>query len=231
MPLLPPEAVLIDLEGTATPREFVAGVLRPYSVAQRETFLRDHAADADVAAVLADAARAVPAQDPHETLAHWAAHDTMMAPWQALQALIWRDGFQRGALADVLFPDVVPALRRWSKGGLRLATYSADAASLHRLLFAHAPEGDTSGLFQGFFDTRVGRKSEPESFGRLAIALGVPTVEVAYLSADEAELDAAAVAGMRTCQILRDGAAPSERHPVAAEFSAAATILGLPGGL
>lgn len=230
MPLLPPEAVLIDLEGTATPREFVAGVLRPFAAAQREAFLAARAGESEVAAVLADAARMVPGQDPRDTIAHWAAHDTMAAPWQALQALIWRDGFTRGALTDVLYPDVVPALRRWSKGGILLATYSADASSLQRLLFAHAPEGDATGLFKGFFDTRVGRKSEPESFVRLAIALGVPTAEVAYLSAIEAELDAAAVAGMRTCQIRRGAGAASDRHAMAAEFSAAAVILGLPGG-
>lgn len=228
MPPLPPEAVLIDLEGTATPREFVPGVLRPFAAAGLAAFLDNTAGQPEVADILADAARMVPGQDPRETLAHWAAHDTMVAPWQAMQALIWRDGFARGAVADVLFADVVPALRRWSKGGVRLATYSADAASLQRLMFAHAPEGDAAGLFQGFFDTRVGRKSEPESFGRLAIALGVPTAEVAYLSAEEAELDAAAAAGMRTCQMLRSGVMPSERHPGAADFPAAAMILGLP---
>ena len=71
-------------------------------------------------------------------------------------------------------------------------------------------------------------KTEPESFSRLAIALAVPPFEVVYLSAIEADLDAAAAAGMRTCQVLRDDASPSDRHPVAADFPAAAALVGLP---
>jgi len=60
--------------------------------------------------------------------------------------------------------------------------------------------------------------------------MAVPTTEVLFLSAVEAELDAAAVAGMRTCQMLRPdgGAAPSERHPIASDFPALAGAMGLP---
>ena len=99
---------------------------------------------------------------------------------------------------------------------------------MQKLLFAHGPGGDLSGLFKGFFDTRLGMKTEPESFSRLAIALAVPPFEVVYLSAIEADLDAAAVAGMRTCQVVRDGSERSERHPVAIDFPGAAALVGLP---
>ena len=86
------------------------------------------------------------------------------------------------------------------------------------------------GLFDGFYDTRVGGKREPDSYGRLAIAIGLPPVEVLFLSDVEAELDAAAAAGLRTCQVVRasDGTEASERHMLAADFLAVAARLGLP---
>jgi enolase-phosphatase E1 len=230
MPALPPAAVLTDIEGTATPRDFVAGVLRPYAASELPGYLAARGDEDAVRAVLDDASRLVPGQDPAETLAHWMRSDAPAPPLRALQGLIWRDGFDRGALGEPVYADVAPSLRRWAKAGIRLAAYSADSAEMQRQLFAHAAGEDLTALFQGFFDTRVGLKSEPDSFSRLAIALAVPTMEVLYLSAVEAELDAAAAAGMRTCQVLRSdgGAVASERHPQAADFPAVARQLGLP---
>ena len=172
--------------------------------------------------------KAVPGQKPEDTLAHWLARELPVPPLQMLKALLWRSAMVDGTLDDPIFPDVGPTLRRWTGAGVRLAAYSADFAILQRLIFAHARGGDLSGMFKGFFDTRLGMKGEPESFTRLAIAMAVPTFEVAYVSAIEDDLDAAATAGMRTCQILRNGGEATERHPVATDFPGAADILGLP---
>jgi enolase-phosphatase E1 len=225
---LPPAAVLIDLEGTAIPHDFVGAVLRPYALEHLLGFVAASGADREVQAALADAMAAVPGQPVEDTISHWLARDLPAPPLQTLQGLLWRAAMDNGTLDDPIFPDVGPTLRRWSAAGVRLAAYSADSAVLQRLIFGHAPGGDLSFLFKGFFDTRVGMKAEPDSFSRLAIALAVPTFEVAYLSAIEDDLDAAAAAGMRTCQVLRDGGTPSERHPCVTDFPAAAAILGLP---
>ena len=225
---LPPAAVLIDLEGTALPRDFVAAVLRPFAVGHLVDFVAASRDDVAVAEALRQISEAVPKQAPEETLAHWLARDLPAAPLHMLQALLWRAAMDDGRLDDPIYSDVGPALRRWAGAGIRLAAYSADSAPMQKLLFAHGPGGDLSGLFRGFFDTRLGMKTEPESFSRLAIALAVPPFEVVYLSAIEADLDAAAAAGMRTCQVLRDDASPSDRHPVAADFPAAAALVGLP---
>jgi len=85
-------------------------------------------------------------------------------------------------------------------------------------------------LFSGFFDTRVGGKREPESFSRLAIGMGQPPNGIVYLSDVEAELDAAATAGMRTCQLVRPRTATrrSSQHPNAADFFGVAARMGLP---
>ena len=66
----------------------------------------------------------------------------------------------------------------------------------------------------------------------MAISMGLPPAEVLYLSDIEAELDAAATAGMRTCQLVRPGTAAqaSEQHPTAADFAGVAVRMGLAKG-
>jgi enolase-phosphatase E1 len=225
---LPPACVLTDIEGTVIPAGFAEAVLRPYARAGLAGFIARRRDEPAVGAALDAVRRMVPGQDPLDTLAHWMQGAVTPEPLLELQAMLWAEGFEDGSLARAVFADVGPALRRWTGAGLRVAAYAADPAPMQRQILAHAAEGDLTGLFAGFFDTRVGRMVEPETYARLAIALAVPSVAVLYLSAGEAELDAAAAAGLRTCQILRAGGAASARHPVAADFTAAARQAGLP---
>jgi enolase-phosphatase E1 len=225
---LRPAAVVTNVEGTTTPLSFVRGVLFPYARAHMAEFVGRP--DAEVRAALAETVRAVPGQPPLTTLLHWMDQDAKVAPLKTLQGLIWREGFTDGTLTGVLYPDVAPGLRRWLQRGLRLYAYSYGSAEAQRLLFQHASEGDLSGLFSTYFDTRIGSKRDPDSFIRLAIGINVPTMEVLFLSHAEVELDAAAVAGMRTCQLLRRdaGGTASEHHPVAADFDEVARVMELP---
>ncbi len=227
--MLTPAAVLTDIEGTTTPSTFIQGVLLPFA----RDALPDWASRIDlpeVAGILAEVRRMVPDQAELTTLRHWTEQDLKLAPLQRLQGMIWEQGYADGALRGEVFPDIAPHLRLWSANGIRVFTYTSGSIQAQRLIFGHSTEGDLSGLIAGFFDTRIGAKREPDSYVRLAIGMNVPTAKVAFLSDVEAELDAASIAGMRTCHIVRPGSAtpPSERHPVAADFAAAAAQLGLP---
>jgi len=227
--MLTPAAVLTDIEGTTTPAAFIHGVLIPFA----RDALPDWAARIDlpeVAGVLAEVRRMVPDQAELTTLRRWSEQDLKLAPLQQLQGMIWEQGYADGALRGEVFADVAAHLRLWSHKGVRVFTYSSGSIQAQRLIFGHSREGDLSGLLAGFFDTRIGSKREPDSYVRLAIGMNVPTAKVAFLSDMEAELDAASVAGMRTCHIAREGtrAVPSERHPSAADFAEAAALLGLP---
>jgi enolase-phosphatase E1 len=228
----PIAAVLLDIEGTTTPMAFVHEVLFPFARTAMPDFLARHGADAEVAAALAEVRRLAPGREPADVLTHWMDQDAKVTPLKTLQGLIWRQGYADGVLHGRLYPDVAPNLRRWSVAGLRLAVFSSGSSEAQRLLFTHSPDGDLSGLFSGFFDTRVGSKREAESYDRLAIALGLPAAELLFLSDVEAELDAAAAAGLRTCQLVRaaDRTEPSDRHATAADFTAAGLIAGLPQG-
>jgi enolase-phosphatase E1 len=225
---LPPAAVLTDITGTTTPASFVHDVLFPFVRTRLPAWLA-RTDIAEVAAAIAEARRSVPDQEPPTTLAHWLERDGRAPPLIALQSLIWQEGYREGALHSAIFADVPPALMRWARAGLRLYAYGIASAAAQRSIFANSTGGDLAALFSGFFDTRVGSKREPDSYARLAIAINLPPVEILYLSDTETDLDAAAAAGMRTCQIVRadEGTLPSDRHPVAADFAAVGAQLDL----
>jgi enolase-phosphatase E1 len=171
----------------------------------------------------------VPGRPVLETLNHWMDEDAKLTPLKALQGMIWNAGYAEGSIRGAVYPDVAPTLRRWVTSGLRLYVYSSGSVAAQRLLFGHSEAGDLTGLFAGFFDTNVGGKREAESYDRLCIAIGVPPAEVLFLSDVEAELDAAASAGLRTCQLVRaeDATLASDRHATAADLPAVASAFGL----
>ncbi len=218
---LPPAAVLMDIEGTTTPLAFVHDVLFPYARAKLPAFC----ADAAHGAWLAD----VP--DPKlETLLGWMARDEKIPALKAIQGVIWAEGYARGEIIGVLYPDVPPALRRWARAGLRLYIYSSGSVQAQKLLFGHAQAGDFVPLLQGFFDTGVGPKREVASYRLICRGANIQAEEFLFLSDVTAELDAAAAAGLQTCQLARpeDGTKAGAVHPVAEDFGAVSRLFRLP---
>ncbi len=221
--MLPVAAVVTDIEGTTTPIAFVRDTLFPYARARLAEAL------AQAPDIAAEVAGMVPGTPPLATLLHWMDEDAKVTALKALQGRIWDAGYADGSIKGDIYPDVGPTLRRWVRGGLRLHVYSSGSVPAQKLLFGHTVDGDLTGLFQGFFDTRVGGKREPESYDRICIGINVPPAEVLFLSDIEAELDAAAAAGLRTCQLVRpqDGTVASDRHAVAKDFPEVGRLFAL----
>jgi enolase-phosphatase E1 len=214
------QAVLLDVEGTTTPIAFVRDVLFPFARARLPDLLGTRAGDPAVAAELAAVRYAAPGQDPLAALLGWMDVDAKATPLKALQGLVWREGYESGALHGAMYPDVAPCLQRWRERGLRLFIYSSGSTEAQRLIFGHSSDGDLTGLLDGYFDTRVGPKRDQASYGAITGSIGLPPDAVLFLSDVEAELDAAAAAGLATGQLVRaaDGTVASDRHPTAAIF-------------
>lgn len=227
---VPPTCILMDIEGTTSAIAFVKETLFPFAEAELDAFLDAHEEEPDVAAVMAEVGHIAREQDPRSTLRIWMAEDAKVTPLKTLQGLIWRAGYLDGRLKGHLWPDVAPCLRAWSRAGLRLAVYSSGSVEAQKLLFGHSVAGDLTPLFDGLFDTKVGGKRDQASYAAIAAGLHLPAAEVLFLSDVAEELDAAAAAGMRTCQLVRpaDGTHPCGRHPEAADFPAVARLFGLP---
>ncbi len=223
-----PRAILTDIEGTTTPVAFVHDTLFPYARARLPEYLERHADDPATIDILSQVGTLNNGQPALPSLLAWMDEDAKVTPLKALQGLIWEDGYRRGELTGRLFPDVPPALRAWRAAGLCLYVYSSGSEAAQRLLFGHSDAGDLTGLFSGFFDTRLGPKRDAASYARIADASAVHAADLLFLSDVEAELDAAMSAGLPTCQLARpeDGTAASRRHRTAPDFTTIAAWLG-----
>jgi len=218
------DAVLMDVEGTTTPVSFVTQTLFPYARARLAAWCAAHPGHAALAAV--------PGEDKAAALAAWMARDEKVTALKEVQGLIWAEGYASGEILGEIYPDVAPALRRWAKAGIKLFVYSSGSVAAQKLLFGHTPSGDLSGLFGGFFDTRVGAKRETPSYAAISRGTNVASGAMLFLSDVGEELDAARAAGLVTCQLVRasDGTRPCGRHETAADFDEVARKFGLPAG-
>jgi len=226
--------LLLDIEGTTTPLEFVTGVLFPFARAHVHGFLEAHAADP---AVREDFARLRDehAEDERQGLTppHWSDtpdavtayvhflmdHDHKSTGLKALQGRIWEEGYRSGALAGDLYPDVPAAFARWHGHGREIAIFSSGSVLAQKLLFGHTPVGDLTGFIRGYFDTTTGPKRDQQSYRAIAAALGFAPADVLFLSDVGEELDAARQAGMETALCVRPGArAGTGPHPVVSTF-------------
>jgi enolase-phosphatase E1 len=226
----PVGAILTDIEGTTSAIAFVKETLFPFAERALDAFLRDRAADPEVAACLDAVRRAAPGEAPAAALRRWMAEDAKIGPLKTIQGLIWRQGYLDGEIRGHLYPDVAPCLRAWSRAGIALQVYSSGSVAAQKLLFGHSEAGDLTPLFEGFFDTAVGGKREAASYATIAAGLHRPAGDILFLSDVAEELDAAAQSGLRTCQLLRpqDGTRPAPGHPQAADFLGVARSFGLP---
>ncbi|MCI0402867.1 MAG: acireductone synthase, partial [Acidobacteria bacterium] len=107
-----------------------------------------------------------------------------------------------------VFADVPPALARWRRQGKDIAIFSSGSVLAQKLLFAHTDAGDLTGFIRAYFDTTIGPKTDPASYGRIATALGLPSEKILFVSDTPAELEAAGQAGLACALCARSGAPP-----------------------
>ncbi|MBK9130837.1 MAG: acireductone synthase [Gammaproteobacteria bacterium] len=218
-------AVLTDIEGTTTSLSFVKDVLFPYARRHIDRYVREHAGEPQVAALLDEARREMGVPDAAldaviAQLIDWIDRDRKVTPLKALQGLIWEAGYAAGDFTGHVYKDAAAALRDWQRSGVRLYVYSSGSVHAQKLLFAHTEYGDLTPLFSGYFDTRVGHKAESASYRHIAAQVGAAPETILFLSDIVAELDAAREAGMRTCQLVRAGEIdPAPAHRQVRDFA------------
>jgi len=221
--------VLLDIEGTTTPIEFVHTTLFGYARAHVQEFLERQEADpdvqADVAQLRAEHAAEVPAPNPPmasvSAYVHWLMdHDRKSSGLKSLQGKIWEEGYRAGELRGEIYPDVAPALARWREQGREIAIFSSGSVQAQRDLFAHSTAGDLTGFIRAYFDTTTGPKTAAQSYAQIAAALGRSTAAILFVSDVVAELDAAQAAGLQTAVCVRaaGSATPTGGHAVIHTF-------------
>jgi enolase-phosphatase E1 len=220
--------VLLDVEGTTTPIDFVFKILFPYALAHAEQFLKRNITIPEVRSDLEglrqqnleDARQGLgspplrndtPEAEIQSTVAYmeWlTARDRKTPPFKFLQGRIWQEGYRSGQLRAQVFDDVPRSLKRWHEEGKKIAIFSGGSVLAQKLLFANTVAGDLAAYLSGYFDTTTGAKADPVSYTKIAEACQLDASEMLFVSDVVAELDAAQSANMRTLLSLRPGNRP-----------------------
>lgn len=237
----PVTALLLDIEGTTTPIDFVYNVLFPYA----RTHVRDYlaanlslpAVGADIAGLYdenaEDARRGLdppvlerPVEkvslDAVEAYVRWLMErDRKTTALKSIQGKIWDGGYRSGELRSQVFEDVPRAFKRWPERGKAICIYSAGSVLAQKLLFANTEAGDLTPFIGGYFDTNIGAKKDSESYRRIASELKLESSAVLFISDVTDELDAAASAGFETLLCVRPGnhpQSPATTHTIVNTF-------------
>jgi enolase-phosphatase E1 len=245
--VMPISTILLDIEGTTTPIDFVYQILFPYARARLKDFITRHKGDEEIRSILTalfaehteDKSADLPPLPYSDkldeeqiaaiaTYCYWLIdHDRKVTPLKTLQGKIWEEGYRSGELKSEVFPDVAPNLGRWREQDKTICIYSSGSVLAQKLLFAHTAQGDLTKFVHAFFDTNVGHKTEPGSYLKIAELLRRKSSEILFISDVVAELDAARAAGFETLLCVRPGNHPqpdSSVHEMIETFDEVPTI-------
>ena len=227
--------LLLDIEGTTTPIDFVYKTLFPYASRKVEAFLRERSSEAEIAALVRDLRGQREADDASglrpaawrndsggeatilsavEYVRWLMAKDSKCTPLKALQGKIWQQGFDAGELHGEVCDDVPRAFARWRRQGREICIYSSGSVLAQQMLFRTVVSGDLTADIAGFFDTQTGIKTAADSYRKIAASLGREAQEFLFLSDAPREIEAALAGGMRA--VLCDRNAPVKVQPGAA---------------
>jgi enolase-phosphatase E1 len=220
--------ILLDIEGTTTPVDFVYKTLFPYASQNVKRFLLEHSRDPDIRLLVEDLH--AQHQRDEDTGAHppsWNAEteesklhsganyvrwliagDSKCTPLKTLQGKIWQQGYARGELHGEVYADVPPALARWQRQGREVCIYSSGSVLAQQLLFRSTTAGDLTKSISRHFDTGIGAKTETASYRKIAESLGRAPGEVLFISDSIKEVEAARMASMSGLICVRGPLAP-----------------------
>jgi enolase-phosphatase E1 len=227
------KAILLDIEGTTTPIDFVYQTLFPYAREHVKEYLSRNWKDVEVQQDLvklrdeqaSDSRQGldppiIKVESPADHLESAVAYlywlmdrDRKSTPLKSIQGKIWEEGYRSGELQSQIFDDVHQAFERWNREKKLVCIYSSGSVLAQKLLFAHTTAGDLTNYIFGYFDTTFGSKVLSESYLAIAETLGLSPAEIVFASDVVAELNAAHAAGFRTVCVVRPGNRPIE-HPI-----------------
>lgn len=217
------KAILLDIEGTTTPIDFVHKTLFPYAKTNIEDFVLKNFKEVrqEIAQLKNEYRKDFSDQiygrdfreDAPETVINYLHFlidvDRKSTPLKTLQGEIWRTGYESGELESVIFEDVPRAFERWKKQEKAIAIFSSGSILAQNLIFKYSNFGDLTPFISAYFDTNIGSKKEAQSYENIASAESFPQVEnFLFISDVVAELDAARSAGMPTALSIRNGNPP-----------------------
>jgi len=209
-------SILLDIEGTTTPIEFVHEVLFPFA---RKKLLSYIAANFEslapqIAQLSAEHEKDLgytdhfnpgSAKSVAEYLVFLIDADRKSTPLKSIQGKIWKEGYESGDLMSIVFDDVPRAFERWTAAEKTIAIFSSGSVLAQQLLFRYTNHGDLTRFISSYFDTNIGAKRELDSYRRIAGEVDRDSADIIFCSDIPAELDAARSVGLQTALTVREG--------------------------
>lgn len=224
------KAVVLDIEGTTTPIEFVHSKLFTFAKEQVGSFLKEKLGDPQIDAILCKIEKSYKDNPSKDKVPNaWSNADTPLladsaikyVEWlisvdskdpalKELQGLIWESGFRNNQLHGEVYPDVPKALEKLFNEGIRIAIYSSGSVLAQKLIFGSTKYGDLTKYISAFFDTGVGNKREPKSYSNISAQLDLLPNDIMFLSDILEEISAARASGFLALQVIREGHSTSK---------------------
>ena len=216
------QTILLDIEGTTTPIDFVHKTLFPFAAAKIGEFVRENFGDiqTEISQLSTEYKKDFAEQiyggdfkkDSPETIADYLEFlievDRKSTALKSLQGKIWQKGYESGVIQSEMFADVKPAFERWKTENKTIAIYSSGSVLAQKLIFKYSNCGDLSAFIADYFDTNAGHKRETQSYRNVAEKLNAAPPEILFISDITEELDAAKSADFQTALMIRQGNAP-----------------------
>ncbi len=233
--------ILLDIEGTTTPIDFVHTTLFNYANDNVEAFLQKNSAISEIQLLLGE----LKSQHDHDLIEgknppDWLDADpgsqiknaTSYVRWligmdsktpvlKTLQGLIWEEGYNCGKIKSRVYPDVPQFLKKCEDYGKITCIYSSGSALAQHLIFKETEYGDLTHFISNYFDTSMGKKTDPGSYRNIASFMGIREDQCLFFSDSIQELDAATSAGFKVCWVQKEktGEHPDSIYPVISSFS------------
>lgn len=210
------KAILLDIEGTTTPIDFVHKTLFPFAKERVGDFVRENFDILDEEIPALEAERSTDAsyfeyfdKTSPEAVAKYLRYlidiDRKSTPLKSIQGKIWEGGYESGELKSEVFEDVPRAFERWKSQDKTIAIYSSGSILAQKMLFQYTDHGDLTKYIDRYFDTTTGAKRDADTYRKIVKVLEIEPPEILFISDVPAELDAARASGLQTALSIREG--------------------------
>ncbi len=214
------ETIILDIEGTTVPFEFVhSDMFRyvkdhvghflnenhdPYIASLTDKIIDEYAGTGNFLKNR-DSAGNKSVEYMSEVICKLVDRDSKFGPFKELEGMIWKKGFENGTLLAKVYKDACEKMIQWNEKGKDIFIYSSGSIQSQKLLFSHTEWGDLTPYISGFFDTSMGDKKNPDSYSKILDATGKNGENVLFLSDVEEELMAAFESNINVILVNRDG--------------------------
>lgn len=213
------KAILLDIEGTTTPIDFVHQTLFPFAKAKIGDYLDLNLPNLkrEISEIKLEYKTDFTNQiygrkfdeNSAESIAEYLKFlievDRKSTPLKSLQGKIWQAGYETGELKSEMFEDVPRAFERWYSQGKTIAIYSSGSVLAQKMIFKYSNFGDLTHYISAYFDTNIGHKREKQSYENIAEKLQNRKREILFISDVLEELNAAHEAGLDAILSDREG--------------------------